>query len=169
MASEPFEGIVSELERSGAGDGAVSTFWLIADNGTRAFVEFHRDLPLRNGDRVEVTGERDSQGTLQGTSIRDVRVAAKPDPVKALEWRRLMLSVVVSPLIGGLAEFSRGKGPGLEIIGQIILYFPVSFFACLILTNLLVNYRRAIHTVISAALVLPVAFLFLVIGDKLFQ
>jgi hypothetical protein len=173
MASERFEGIVNELERSGAGQEVLMTFWLVADDGTRALVEARRDRPLRNGDRVEVFGERDSQGTLAATSIQNPKKA--PDSrVQPLQWGRIVLSSVLSALISAAVAFSlpylfstpKSVGQAFSDIFAAVIFIPILYFGLslvcsMVLTSIMVSYRRLAHALIAAPISMPIFFIFL--------
>jgi hypothetical protein len=184
MASERFEGIVNELGRTGAGQEAVITFWLVAGDGTRALVETREDRPLRNGDRIEVFGERDSQGTLAATSVLDWK--APDSRAQPLQWGRILLSSVLSALISfGVAlafgyllpdmfshiSFDRGLFRAINqgvirFLLVMFVLFPAVFFVfpsvcAMAVTSKMVSYRRGPQALIAALISLPIYLIFM--------
>jgi hypothetical protein len=190
MAIEQFEGVVSEFKRAGAGGAPLLTFWLLAGDGAKAYVEARQDQALRDGDRVIVTGERDSQGTLAATAIRALKAPPNPEPI---QWGPVMGCSLASALIclavswfiasGSVkpAHPAAGNSVGSTIAGalaaslvagiveallMLLLYFVLSFVTSIILTTLFVSYRRVRHAVLASVISLPISWLFLMLVSK---
>ena len=173
-ATDRFEGTVSELARNGAGQDVVLTFWLVADNGNRALVESRQDRPLHDGDRVEVVGERDSQGTLAAADIRNLKTAPVPG-AQPLQWGRVFLcsllaAVICSALALALGSSILKNATWGSLIAYIIFvplaYFALSFVCSIVLTGVLTSYRRGKHALIAALISLPISWAFLLLAEK---
>lgn len=191
MANERFVGVVTEFKRDTAG----VTFWLVADNGARAYVESHEDRSLRNGERVAVTGERDSQGTLSATIVQALSTPQDPG-TQAVQWGRVFGCSLISALIclalsWSMASHSvkpphgvHGKSVGSVVVGNaasifaagivealfmLFLYFVLSFVTSIALTALLVSYRRMLHAALACVISVPISLFFIIVVSKLFH